>query len=126
MFAAATPRNALGTVSPISSIKGFDGIDTDYTFGVYSIHFAPNATNAVYMFCKIQNGQYVPLYIGKAENLKNRLMGHERMAEAVRLRATHLLVHTPGFGARVHYLEAERRLISHYNPVLNVQYRTSF
>lgn len=126
MFSAATPRNALASVSPISSIKGFDGIDTDYTFGVYSIHVEPSATNAVYMFCKIQSGQYVPLYIGKAENLISRLTSHERAAEAIRLGATHLLVHVPGFGARVHYLEAERRLIAHYNPVLNVQYRTSF
>lgn len=125
MFAAAT-RNALGSVSPISSIKGFDGIDTDYTFGVYSIHVVPSATNAVYMFCKIESGQYVPLYVGKAESLNNRLMGHERMEEAIRLRATHLLVHKPGFGARINYLEAERRLIAHYNPVLNVQHRTSF
>ncbi len=126
MFAAATPRNALGSVSPIPSIRGFNGIDTDYTFGIYSIHVAPSATNAVYMFCKKKGGQYVPLYIGKAENLKLRLTSHERAAEAIRLGATHLLVHTPGFGARVHYLEAERRLIAHYNPVLNVQYRASF
>lgn len=126
MFAAATPRNALGNVSPIASIKGFDGIDTEYTFGVYSIHSSPSATNAVYMFCKIQGGQYVSLYIGKAENLNNRLTRHERLAEAVRLGATHLLVHAPGYGAKVHYLEAERRLIAHYNPVLNVHHRTLY
>lgn len=126
MFAAATPRNALGSVSPITFIKGFDGIDTDYTFGVYSIHSSPSATNAIYMFCNIQGGQYVPLYIGRAEDLNNRLTGHERLAEAIRLGATHLLVHTPAYAARVHYLEAERRLIAHYNPVLNVQHRTRY
>ena len=123
MFAAATPRNALGSVSPIPSIKGFDGVDTEYSFGIYSIHATPCAKNAVYLFCKVQGGQYVPLYIGKAADLSKRLVQHERLDEAIRLGATHLLVHAPGLGARVHYLEAERRLIGHYAPILNVQHR---
>ena len=84
------------------------------------------ATRPVYLFCKEQHGQYVPLYIGKAEDLRSRLVGHERLAEALRLGATHLLIHKPGYGDKVHYLEAERRLIAHYNPTLNVQHRTLF
>lgn len=123
MYAAATPANALGSVSPIASIKGFDGVDTDYSFGIYLIHATPSATNSVYLFCKVQGRQYVPLYIGKAVDLRKRLVGHERLSEAIRLGATHLLVHSPGFGARVHYLEAERRLIGHYSPTLNVQHK---
>lgn len=126
MVAAPTPLGSLAGYAPIASINGFDGVDTNYSFGVYSIHSTPSATNAVYLFCKIQNGQYVPLYIGKAENLHSRLVGHERMAEGIRLGATHLLVHTPGYGARVHYMEAERRLIAHYDPVLNVQHRIRY
>jgi len=126
MFTAATPRNVLGSLAPISSANGSDGIDTSYRFDVYPIHAAPHGTNAVYLFSKAQGGQFVPLYIGKAENLRSRLIGHERMAEALRLGATHLLTHKPGYGDKVHYLEAERRLIAHYNPVLNVQHRTLF
>lgn len=123
MFAAATRHNTSGSVSPIASIKGFDGVDTEYNFGIYSIHATPRATNSVYLFCKIQDGQYVPLYIGKAADLSKRLVGHERRDEAIRLGATHLLVHAPGLGARVHHLEAERRLIGHYAPILNVQFK---
>ena len=123
MFAVATPCNALVSFSPIASASGFDGVDTNYSFGVYSVHATPNATNAVYLFCKFHAGQYMPVYTGKAENLHSRLVEHERMDESIRLGATHLLVHTPGYGARVHYLEAERRLIAYYNPVLNVQHR---
>ena len=123
MFADATPRNALTGFSPIASVIGFDSTGTNYSFDVYSIHATPRATNAVYLFCKFHAGQYTPVYIGKAENLHSRLVGHDRMDESIRLGATHLLVHTPGYGARVHYLEAERRLIAYYNPVLNVQHR---
>ena len=86
-------------------------------------HAIPRATNSVYLFCKVQGGQYVPLYIGKATELSKRLVGHERLDEAIRLGATHLLAHAPGLGARVHYLEAERRLIGHYAPILNVQHK---
>lgn len=124
MFTAPQTYGALAGYKPIASITGFDGVDTDYSFSVYSIHSMPTAANAVYMFCKLQNNIYVPLYIGKADNLYSRLVGHERIDEAVRLGATHLLVHSPGFGARVSYLEAERRLIAQYNPILNVQHRT--
>ena len=123
MFADATPRNALTGFSPIASVSGFDSTGTNYSFDVYSIHATPEATNAVYLFCKYQARQYTPVYIGKAENLHSRLVGHERMDEAVSLGATHLLVHTPGLGSRVRYGEAERRLIAHYNPVLNLRHR---
>lgn len=112
--------------TPIGSVEGSDGIDTRYSFGIYSINALPSASNAVYMFCYVQSGSYVPVYIGKAESLYDRLFGHERKQEAIRIGATHLLVHSPGYGARVHYLEAERRLIAQYNPVLNTQHRTRF
>ena len=125
MFAAAKSNNALPSVSPVASIKGFDGVDTDYSFGIYSIHATPRATNSIYLFCKIQGGKYVPLYIGKAVDLRKRLVGHERLSEAIRLGATRLLVHSPGFGARVQYLEAERRLIGYYGPILNVQHKSA-
>lgn len=115
----ASPAWMLGT------IRGFDGIDTTYTFGVYDISALPSGLSAVYMFCKIENGLYVPLYIGRAINLPDRLSGHEKKSQAIRLGATYLLVHTPPIvGARVDYVTAEKRLIRHYNPVLNTQHRS--
>lgn len=117
LAAALQPR-------PVPAVRGFDGVDTSYRFEILGIHEQPARTNAVYMFCKLENGNYVPLYIGRARNLAERLSGHERKTEAVRLGAQYLLVHTPPvFAARVNYIEAERRLIAHYNPVLNIQYR---
>jgi excinuclease UvrABC nuclease subunit len=110
----------------ITSVKGGDGLGIEYSFGVYDIRALPSATNAVYLFCKIENGNYVPLYIGKAENLSNRLSGHERKDEAIRLGAKYLFVHAPGFAAMVGYLEVERRLIARYDPVLNTHHRNAF
>ena len=104
-------------------VTGSDGVDTDYSFAIYPITSVPSARNAVYMFCQQQSSNYVPVYIGKADDLSSRLHAHERINEAMRLGATHLLVHVPGLTARVHYLEAERRLIYRYQPVLNTTFR---
>lgn len=121
-----TPAGLAGALQPRTpaTVKGFDGVDTNYGFEVHGINAQPARNNAVYMFCKLENGKYVPLYIGRAQNLSERLSGHERKADALRLGALYLLVHTPpAFAARVNYIEAERRLIAHYNPVLNTQHR---
>jgi hypothetical protein len=107
------------------SLSGFDGVDTSYSFNIYDVEAAPAGVNAVYMFCRIEGRTYVPVYIGRAEILSDRLCSHERRAEAIRLGAVALLVHTPpAIGARVDYITAERRLIAHYNPALNTQHRT--
>ncbi|MBO6756372.1 MAG: hypothetical protein JJ902_08605 [Roseibium sp.] len=108
----------------LGSLSGFDGVDTNYSFGIYEIWAIPSAFNAVYMFCKLEGSVHVPLYIGRAENLANRLSGHERLEEAIFQGATHLLVHAPGHAARVGFIEAERRLIIRYNPPLNTQHRS--
>jgi len=43
-----------------------------------------------YIFAKrLPNGNYSPLYIGQAENLKARLPNHDRWGDAKRAGATH-------------------------------------
>lgn len=106
---------------PLSTITGFDGVDTNYQFQVFYIDACPAGVDAVYIFARFEAGIYVPVYIGRAEFLSQRLSGHERRAEAIRLGARYLLVHVPGNGARVAFEEAERRLIRHYGPPLNRQ-----
>ncbi|MBG6145914.1 putative GIY-YIG superfamily endonuclease [Labrenzia sp. EL_142] len=128
-----TRRSGLGTLTdlaaalqprPPATIGGFDGVDTSYQFEIFGIDAQPARTNAVYMFCKLEYGTYVPLYIGRAQDLSDRLANHERKTEAINLGAQYLLVHTPpAFAARVGCIEAERRLIAQYNPVLNTQHR---
>ena len=124
MFTTPLNLDALTSVKPIGWANGHDGIDTNYTFEVYPILTKPRRANSVYLFCCVQGAHYAPIYIGKAEDLHSRLVGHNRLVEAICLGARYLLVHSPGLWPRIHYLEAERRFIAHYNPVLNVHHRT--
>ncbi len=75
-----------------------------------------------YMFVRLTNQTWVPLYIGIADDLRARLTGHERWAEAKGQGATHLVVQ--GLDALDAREKAERDLIGHWNPHLNTHYRT--
>lgn len=76
----------------------------------------------VYMFVHLANQTWVPLYVGIADNLVDRLTGHERWAEARALGATHLVVQ--GLAALDARQKAERDLIGYWNPPLNTHHRT--
>jgi hypothetical protein len=78
-----------------------------------------------YAFVKqLANGNYTPLYFGVADDLRARLPSHERMAEAVRLGATHVMAHSTPSGEQARLAE-ERDLIQYWNPPLNVQHRAA-
>ena len=109
---------------PISKyLLCFDGVDTDYLFYIYEINQCPSEFNAVYMFCKTQvyprYQSYIPLYIGKTNDVAKRLNGHERLMDAINQGATHLLVHVPGYKDLIKYTDAEQRLINYYDPPMN-------
>lgn len=74
-----------------------------------------------YMMVKFWGGQCIPIYIGIAEDLSQRLPGHEMLDPAIRHGATHLYAHTsPEAWVR---MAEERDLIRRWNPVLNTQHR---
>lgn len=76
-----------------------------------------------YMFAKkLANGNYLPAYIGQADNLSNRLPNHERLADAVKAGATYVLTHTTPAGEQARLAE-ERDLIQQWDPPLNTQHR---
>lgn len=77
-----------------------------------------------YAFVKrLSNGNFVPLYFGKADSLRNRLPGHECWEEAARHGVTHAMAHTQvGDAARS---AEERDLIQYWNPPMNTHYRTT-
>ncbi|WP_316226226.1 hypothetical protein [Bradyrhizobium sp. SZCCHNS3052] len=78
-----------------------------------------------YGFLKhIGNQRYTPLYFGQADSLRNRLLNHERWADAVRAGATVLVTHTTPAGEAAR-LSEEKDLIAKWNPPLNVQHRTT-
>lgn len=113
-----------GFPMPHGTLSVSDGVDTNYRFTVYDIRAVPAAVDAVYIFARREGNVYVPLYIGRAEFLSRRLRAHERLPDALKQGATHLLVHQPGHLPRVSYKEAERRLIHRYTPALNEQYNS--
>jgi hypothetical protein len=77
-----------------------------------------------YAFLKqLQNGNWLPVYIGQADSLRNRLPNHERWADAIRAGATLVVAHTTPAGEQVR-LSEEQDLIAKWNPVLNVHHRT--
>jgi hypothetical protein len=76
-----------------------------------------------YMFVKPTNNGWVPVYIGIADNLSERIPCHDRAPEAAKLGATRVMAHTSDNQAA---REAEERdLIGYWNPPLNLQLRTA-
>jgi hypothetical protein len=110
---------------PTDSVWLADGIDTRYRFDVYDLSARPRETNAVYAFAQqdyLGLSGYRILYIGKAEQIADRLSGHEKKETAIALGANKLLMHKPRSFDRISYLEAERKLIAAYAPILNFQH----
>lgn len=76
-----------------------------------------------YMFVKETPTSWVPIYIGICDSFKVRLPNHERLAEAVRAGATHVLTRVNIVSQARQY--EERDLIARWNPRLNTQHRTT-
>ena len=91
-----------------------------YEFDVCSQTANWNDVGGVYIFAGLnQNGRWRAYYIGQAESLKDRIPGHERWNEAVRLGATHVHARVVSQAAMRDAIEAS--LIASYQPPLNVQ-----
>lgn len=78
-----------------------------------------------YAFLKqLPNGSYQILYVGQADNVRNRLPGHERWSDALKAGVTIVVAHSTQ-GGELARLSEERDLIVKWNPPLNVQHRTT-
>ena len=75
-----------------------------------------------YMFVKPSPNGYLPVYIGQADRLKNRLPSHERIAEAKRAGATLVMAHTTP-GGELERVAEERDLIQRWAPSLNTHHQ---
>lgn len=91
-----------------------------YQFGVYSPDTTWNEVSGVYVFCGVSSqNQWVPLYIGQADNFRSRFSAHEQWGPASRLGATHIhALVVPQSATRD---QIERELIKSYQPRLNTQ-----
>jgi hypothetical protein len=78
-----------------------------------------------YVFLKLlSTGNYLPVYIGQADDLRNRLPAHDRFDEAVKAGASVVVAHTTPAGEAARLAE-ERDLIAKWNPELNTRHRTT-
>ena len=91
-----------------------------YEFTVYSPSTSWNEIGGIYIFAgKNSEGNWVAKYIGKAQSFADRLPGHERWDEAVKLGATH--IHARTVSTEVDRDKIEGELIKKYQPPLNTQ-----
>lgn len=99
----------------------------------YRYHFLADTSGAGlhsqpgnYMFVRqtnLEKNWWSPVYIGVADDLRGRVMGHEVWAEAQRRGATRVMAHLQA--DRTKRESEERDLIGNWNPVCNTQHRTS-
>jgi hypothetical protein len=96
------------------------------TYRYWLITLTAEAIQAVagnYMFVKkLANGNFLPVYIGQADNLRVRLPSHERWDDAVRAGAMHAMAHTTPTGEKARLAE-ERDLIQYWKPMLNTHHQ---
>jgi hypothetical protein len=74
-----------------------------------------------YMFVKLVSDGWVPIYIGIADDLSDRIPGHERWNEAFALGATKIMAHTQS--NTLNRDAEEKSLIGYWNPPLSIQHR---
>lgn len=106
-----------------------DFIDWTTATGTYRYWFLDNPFDASsiqseagnYMFVMLTNTGWVPVYIGIADDLSDRIPNHDKRLEAAILGATHVMAHLqPSFILRS---AEEVDLIQHFQPALNVQHK---
>jgi len=96
-----------------------DGFGGQFLFRPFVLDAKPDYSRVVYAFATPE--QRV-LYFGRAEDLPQRLYGHERKDEAAAFGATELWVHQPAPNAPLNYIAAEQHLIRACAPMMNDQH----
>jgi hypothetical protein len=120
------PLNFLATLPGLSgSVALYDHFGFSYPFDVYRLGIDVAADHSVYGFARKAGNSLVVLYIGRTGDLPQRLSGHHKLDDAIRLGADLLLVHERNRLAFPSLAEVERNLINRYNPILNEKHRTN-
>lgn len=96
--------------------KGASGFH--YLFQVIGPGQEPAAVEGVYIFAKTVPTGFLAIYIGQSTNLRERISGHDRLAEARRLGADqiHVMAVPGGSNERI---KVEFDLVSQWRPTLN-------
>ena len=99
-------------------LKGQSG--QSYGYKAYGLETPLYDLPSNYIFAREEQGYWVPIYIGEAESLIDRLAQHEKMPCAVQNGITHIHVHV-NFGGEFERLREESDLILNYSPICNRQ-----
>jgi hypothetical protein len=117
--------NEAMSTTPFIYLAGVSG--ASYGYWIVDQPRVPSGLLAVggnYAFLKkLANGNWLPIYVGQAANLQDRLPNHERFEDAVRAGATLVVAHSTPNGEPARLAE-EKDLVAKWNPVLNVHHRT--
>jgi excinuclease UvrABC nuclease subunit len=91
-----------------------------YEFEVHNPNVTWSDVGGIYIFCGVTpQNTWVPIYIGQAVSLKDRLGNHDRWDEAEALGA--ICVHAMVVATQAQRDSIEERLIRSYRPHLNTQ-----
>jgi hypothetical protein len=111
--------------SDLARLRGLSGRDYKYLPLDISASWFPVPAN--YAFARagtlLSAAGWTILYLGEAEDMKERMARHERLLEAIGRGATHVLSHTNPLGVDARRAE-ESDLIRLHNPPMNAQHRT--
>ena len=99
-----------------------DNYGNSYRYWSEPLNATFRAERGNYMFVKPASGGYLPVYIGRADSLRDRLYNHERAAEAKLAGATLIMAHTTPAGEQAS-ADEERNLIARWQPPLNVHHK---
>ncbi|MBI4965513.1 MAG: hypothetical protein HY913_19705 [Desulfomonile tiedjei] len=90
-----------------------------YKYSIFPIGAPFREEPGNYVFAKeTAPGRWAPLFIGEAENLRDRLLAHDRLSRVVRLGGTHVHVHATPEGRDARWGE-ESDLLEKWDPPCN-------
>lgn len=89
-----------------------------YKYWVHPIGTSFKDEPGNYIFAKVSQGEWTPLYIGETSSLQDRLPGHEKLPCVERNSGTHVHAHITSGGKQARLAE-ESDLLQAFNPPCN-------
>jgi len=100
--------------------KGASG--RQYEYKVYELVTQWNDFPGNYIFTQWTQNGWRAIYIGQTDTFQTRMPHHERLAEAMRLGATHIHAHVNNGGERARRAEEEDLIQLHRPPCNGILY----
>ena len=91
---------------------------TAYEYQVRTSNQSPPPSGGNYIFVRLENSTYYPLYIGETQNFAQRFQNHEKAACAQQNGTNQIHYHSHNGNAQTRRAE-EQDLINRWNPPCN-------